>query len=232
MGIIDQIGLNHLMVPLLHGVPGPFAETWQDPIPPGIDAGLWTRVVTGTGAIAQDLTEIPYHKILMTGPTNGGTARIYSNHRWTVAPRLWGANHIYKRFLFMWEAKIATVASVNNPTFFMGLASTIAATRATDDMIGFILTADAINTFTDDGGAETITVPAVAPAVANWHLYGIEVYPGGIAFYIDGALAAAHIVNMPDIAFYLTWYFPQEAGANGGQLSVGPLGCNYELVLR
>jgi hypothetical protein len=231
MGAIDQIGLNHLMILLIHAGQNALKEGWQDATPPGIDANIWAETLTGTGGRARDLTEAPYIKQLLTGPANADTARLRSIHQWSCGPTVWGTNHIYKRFVFVWEGKFTTVASIDNTFFFMGLAPTTVATRATNELIGFILTADALNSLTDDGGVETVNAVG-APVLTNWHLYALEVYAGGVVFYIDGAAVAQHTTNLPDQAFYLTWYLPQEAAANGGQLHIGSLGCFYEFVVR
>lgn len=227
--MIDEIGLQHLLIPMMHGGQNALKEGWQDPVFP--DPGLWVTAVAATGAVNRDLTEAPHQKIVLTGPANADTARLYSLYRWTCGPTIWGSNLAYKRFIFAWEAKFDVVASIDNTHFLMGLAPTIAATRATNEQISFILTADALNTLTDDGGAETVTVVAPAPVLTNWHFYAIEVYAGGVVFYVDG-VAVQHTTNLPDIAFYLTWYLPQEAAANGGELHVGALGAYYEFVVR
>lgn len=231
MGLIDQVGLNHLMVPLLHAGQNSLREGWQDATPPGIDTNIWAETLTGTGGRARDLTEAPHQKQVLTGPANADTARLYSVHRWSCGPTVWGSNLLYKRFLFGWEVKFASVASIDNTHFFMGLAPSAVATRATNELIGFILTADALNSLTDDGGVETVNAVG-APVLTNWHLLTIEVYAGGIVFYIDGAAVAQHTTNLPDYAFHLTWYLPQEAAANGGELHIGALGCYYEFVVR
>lgn len=229
--MIDEIGLQHILIGIIHGGGNALKEGWQDPTPPGHDTNIWKAVVTGTGGVARDLTEAPHQKQVLTGPANADTARLHSVHRWTCGPTVWGANLAYKRFLFGWEVKFATVASIENTAFFMGLMPTTVATRATDELIGFVLTADVLNSLTDDGGTETVNAVA-APVLTDWHFYAIEVYAGGVVFYIDGAAVAQHTTNLPDQAFYLTWYLPQEAAANGGELHIGACGCYYEFVVR
>jgi len=206
-------------------------EGWQDATPPGIDPNIWTTVVAGTGAVTRSTAEAAYLKAILTGPTNADTARLYSVAQWPCGPTLWGADMLYKRFVLAWEAKFATVASIDNAAFFMGLAPTAGATRATAELIGFYLSADVLRSLTDDGGVETTNAMG-APVLTNWHLYTIEVYAGGVVFYIDGAAVALHATNLPDYNFHLTWYLPQEAAANGGELHIGALGCYYQPVVR
>ena len=234
--MIDVIGLYHLLISLNASGKSSLSESWQDATPPGHDVNIWTEVAGGTGGAARDATEVGYLKQLFTGPANADTARLHSVHQWPVAPTLWGAEMMYKRFVLIWECKFVTVASILNggpatAGFFMGLAPSTVATRATQELIGFVLTADALNSLTDDGGTETLSAVG-APVVTNWHLLAIECYAAGVNFYVDGAVAAQHTTNIPDENYYLTWYVPQEVAANGGQLHLGALGCFYEFVVR
>lgn len=229
--MIDVIGLFHALITLSSAGKSNLVETWQDVTPPGIDPNIWATVLTGTGGVARNTAEAGYLKVILTGPTNADTARLHSVAQFPATPTLMGANVIYKRFIFVWEAKFATVASIDNTHFLMGLAPSAVATRATNELIAFILTADALNSLTDDGGAETVNAVG-APVLTNWHLYAVEVYHGGVVFYIDGAAVAQHVTNLPDQNWYLTWYLPQEAAANSGQLHVGRLGCFYEPIVR
>jgi len=236
MGLIDQIGLNHLILSLNYSGKSSLSESWQDATPPGHDTNIWTEVLGATGSVDRDATEVGYLKQVFTGPANADTARLHSVHEWPVAPTLWGADMLYKRFVFGWECKFVSVDSIENggpaaAGFFMGLAPSTVATRATQELIGFVLTANALNSLTDDGGTETLNAVG-APTLTDWHVLAIECYAGGVNFYVDGAVMANHITNIPDGNYYLTWYVPQEAAANGGQLHLGALGCFYEFVVR
>ncbi len=226
---IDKIGLDHLIIPLTHMGGNGLLESWQDDF--DVNPALWGTPVTGTGGIALDKTEQPYQKCILTGPANADTARLYSQQVWSAGPTVWGANTFWRRLMMIWSAKFTTVASIENTTFFMGLAPTVAATRATDDLIGFCLTADALNTLTDNGSVETLNA-AGAPTLTDWHTYALEVYRGGVVFYVDGVPVQQHVTNLPDYNFRMTFYLPQEAGANGGQLHIGPVTCWNEGIVR
>ncbi len=208
-------------------------ETWQDEA--GIDATVWTTAVTGTGAVARDATEAAYLKAVLSGPANADTARIRSNQRWVCAPDTYGTNTLLRRLIMEWEAKFATVASIENTTFFMGLAATTAATRATTNIVGFILASDALNSITDDGVGETTKIVG-APTLTVWHKYAIDVQTRKIAFYIDEAKVAEHTTSagddLPDQTMYLNFYLPQEAAAAGGQLHLALIRIWYEDIRR
>lgn len=227
--MIDAIGLAHLLIPLMHASGDGFLETWQDDF--DINPVAWGTPVVGTGGAALDKTEQPYQKAILTGPANADTVRLHSQWRWSCGPTVWGANTFWKRFLMVWSAKFAVEASIENTTFAMGLLPTLTATRATAEQITFILNGDALNYLTDDGGVET-TGAVGAPTLTDWHTYGIEVYRGGVVFYIDGVAVATSSTNLPDYNFYPTFYLPQEAGANGGQLHIGPVGFWHEALVR
>ncbi len=229
--MIDVLGLYHQILSLNYSGKSSLGESWQDAAPPGHDTNLWTEVITASGGIARVTTEVGYLKQVFTGPANADTARLHSVQQWPVAPTLWGAEMIYKRFVFIFEVKFGTVASIDNTTFFMGLAPTTGSIRTSQELIGFVLTADALNSLTDNGGTETLNALG-APTLTDWHLLAIECYAAGVNFYVDGAVAATHITNLPDENYYLTWYVPQEAAANSGELHLGVLGCFYEFVVR
>lgn len=200
-----------------------FVETWQDEVA-GIDPAIWTIAVTGTGAVVHDATETGYLKALLTGTGNGDTARLTSDQRWVCAPDLYGKNTIRRRLTMEFEAKFATVASIDNTAFFMGLASATNATEASNNIAGFILDAsDELNSVTDDGAR---TAKAIGdPTLTNWHKYSIDVYEEVISFYVDEVEVSRHSTaaaeDLPDTTMYQNYYLPQEAAANGGELHVG-----------
>lgn len=200
------------------------SETWQDVL--GIDPAVWTQVVTATGSITDppDLTEEPYQKVVLSGPANGDTARLHTVAQWQIAPDTWGTDTIIQKVTIEWEARFVSVASIDNALFLMGMSAIAAATRASVNIAGFILVADALNVVTDDGVGETVTVVPSAPVLTNWHKYKIVAYAGTIEFWVDDVLEATHTTaageDLPDVNAHLNYYLPQEALANGGELHV------------
>lgn len=215
--IKDSIIIQELLRPSIN-----FYEGWQDEL--GIDFTVWTTAITATGTVARDVTEPPYLKVLLSGPANGDTARLYGNQRWFCRPDTYGLNTILRKLTIEFEAKFSVVASIDNPTFFMGLGAIQLSTRASTNIAGFILTADALNSITDDGVGETVKAVG-APVLTTWHKYRIEVLAGTIYFYIDEVLVATHttaaVERLPDTAMFPVFYCPQEAGANGGLVHIG-----------
>lgn len=206
-------------------------EDWRKEESSVVDERKWKVAGTGTGAITRTIgaaITVPKFYVALSGATNADTMRLRSNRRWDVGPDTWGTNTIYRKLIIEWEARIGTVASAENTTFFMGLGAATTATRASNNLVGFILTADALNSITDDGIGETISAVG-APVVANLHKLRLEIRAGGIVdFYVDEVLQATHTTNLPDQAMYLMFYMPQEAAANGAALDVGNIAAWYE----
>lgn len=221
--MIDQIGRLKKIENLVSvGLPY-LIETWQDVL--GIDPTVWTVDVGGTtGTITRDITEEPYQKVILAGAANADTARLHTVQEWQLGPDTWGANTFNKVLIMEWETKFDTVADIDNSVFFMGLAAGVAATRATMNIAGFILTADVLNAITDDGIAETVSAVG-APVLTNWMKLSIVAYNAIIEFWVNEVMQARHDTtqNLPDVNAHGMFYLPQEAGANGGELHVSTI---------
>jgi len=210
MGKIDEIGiLKRLQTLASVGLPY-MAETWQAA---AIDATVWTQVLTVGGTIARDITEEPYQKVVLAGPANGDAARLHTVQEWQLAPDTWGANTFNKLLIMEWEAKFDTVASIDNATFFMGLSAIALATRAVVNIAGFILTADALNSITQDATVNETIKAVGAPTITTFHKYGIAAYNRIIEFYVDEVMQARHLTAeyLPDVNAHGQFYLPQEA---------------------
>lgn len=229
--MIDEIGtLRRLGTLASVGLPY-LSEVWHT----AIDAAIWTIVVGGTGAVTRSVAEEPYQKVILSGPANGDTARLHTVHEWQLAPDTWGPNTFNKLLIMEWEAKFATVASIDNSYFFMGLAASNVATRATSNIAGFILNgSDVLNSITDDGVGET-TKAVGAPTLTNWHKYGIVAYNDIIEFYVDEAMQARHTTSdgedLPDVNAHGVFYLPQEGAASGGELHVATVSIRPGVIL-
>ena len=196
-------------------------EGWQDEA--GIDAIVWTTVVTGSGAVARNVAEPPYLKVLLNGTVNGDTARLHSVQRWFCGPDTYGTKTILRKLVLEFEAKLVNTGSILNTDFFMGLGATTGAYETTDNIIGIILgDDDKLESITDDGGSETKKTLAAA-GFTGWHKYRIEVYEETVDFYVDEAKITTHVTaeHLPDAAMHVIFYCPQEAGANNGELHIG-----------
>lgn len=234
MSGIDKIGkLKYLIENTSYGLPY-LIETWQGVI--AIDSTVWAKAVTGTGAITDppSKAEEPYQKVILSGPANADTARLYTVQEWQLAPDTWGQNTFNKLLIMEWEVKLATVASIDNDHFFMGLSAVNNATRASNNIAGFILTADALNAITDDGVGETVSAVG-APTLTNWNKLKIVAYNAIIEFYVNEVMQARHTTtageDLPDVNAHGMFYLPQEAAANGGELHIGTVSIRPGVLL-
>lgn len=221
--MIDLTGkIDKLLIP--NALPY-LIETWQDPL--GIPLTSWAYALTAGGTITDppSLAEEPYQKIIMAGVAAGDAARLYTVKQWQLAPDTWGAATFNKLLMMEWEGKLAGIADIDNATFLMGLAAANNATRASNNIAGFILVADALNVITDDGGVETVTVVPAAPVLTNWHKFKIVAYNGIVEFWVDEVVEVRHTTiaaqNLPDVNAHGMFYILQEAlGGGTGQLHV------------
>lgn len=223
LGIVSKLASDVAVLDAMLNSPSMHLyESWQDEA--GIDNTVWSTAVTGTGAVARDATEAPYLKVKLSGTTNADTARLNGDNRWVCGPDTYGTNTILRKLIMEWEVKFATVASIDNTAFFMGLASATNATRASTNIAGFILDGDVLKSITDDGVGETAKAVG-GPTLTGWHKLRVEIYAGTIEFYVDETLQATHTTeageDLPDTAMYPVLYLPQEAAANGGELHTG-----------
>ena len=230
---MDTAGkLNQLITLSSKGLPY-LVESWQRAA--GIDPALWTVDLGGTtGTVLRSEAEEPYQKVILAGAVNADTARLYTAQKWQLAPDTWGLNTIQKALLMEWECKFTNVADIENTAFFMGLAAGAAATRTAMNLAGFILTADALNALSDDGGAETVSAVG-APAVIEWMKLSILAYPGCIEFYVNEVMQARHTTadaeDLPDVNTYGMFYLEQEAAANTGQLHLGNISIRPGVII-
>lgn len=216
---------------------GFFLEDWSRETTPAIDDSKWVVSSDGTGTAIRTVATAYIYEAL-SGLTNADTIRLRSIRRWRAGPDSWAFTSINRKLIVEFEAQFGTVASIENATFFAGLSAVTTATRASDNLIGWILTADALNAITDDGVGETVSAVG-APVVTNWHKLRMEIYAsfitgawsGHVDFYVDEVLQATHTTtageDLPDQTMYLNFYVPQEAAANSGALNLGPVRIFY-----
>lgn len=215
---------------------GFFLEDWSRETTPRVDDAKWTVVGTGTGTVIRTVAAAHIYAAL-SGATNTDTSRLRGTRRWRVGPDTWALTSINRKLVVEFEAQFDTVGSIANATFFAGLSTSATATRTSDNLAGWILTADALNAITDDSIGETVSAVG-APAVADWHKLRMEIYAsfitgawsGHVDFYVDEVLQATHTTalaeRLPDQTMYLNFYVPQEAAANGA-LNLGPVRIFY-----
>lgn len=205
-------------------------EDWRKEQSSVIDPEKWVVSGASTGGITRTVgsdATTPKMYMRLSGPANADTMRLRSRRRWDVGPDTWGTATVFRKLILEWEVKFATVASIDNTVFFMGLGATTTCSRASDNLIGFILTADALNSITDDAVGETINALG-APVLTNLHKIRMEISAGKVDFFVDETLQATHIANLPDQAMYLHFYLVQEAAANGATVDISNIAAWYE----
>ena len=186
-------------------------EGWQDET--GIDLTVWTLTNPATGA-AWARGAVGELLMAYSSPNANENARIRSNQRWIVSPGLYGVNKILRRFALEFEAHFIGSVNFNNVNFLLGLTPAIGDTRATNNIIAFSLVGagNALQTLTDAGGAETVNT-GFGENLLLTNKFKIDISLNSVKFYLNEALIANHITNLPSNApLYLNFYAPTGAG--------------------
>ena len=199
------------------------SEFWIDEA--GIDSNLWTTTAPATGTLARSVAEAGYVKVGIA-PNLNEVGRIRSNQRYKATPGQYGANTIVRTFNIEFEVKLTTVANIDNTISFFGLTPGTGDTRTTNNIIGWALTSDALQSLTDSAGTETVNT-TFGETLTNWNKLRIEVYASGIKFYVNEVLKATHTTNIPDQMMYINYYVDTEAGG-AATVDVGPVRTWYE----
>jgi hypothetical protein len=185
-----------------------FYEGWQDET--GIDPLVWTVTDPATGG-AWARGAVGAYLMAVVSPNANENGRLRSNQRWVCVPTVYDTNQILRRFTLEFESYLQLVANVDNTNFFMGLTNAVGATRASNNIIGFGMVGDALQTITDDGGAETVNM-GFGETMTDLNKFKIDIYRDSVDFYLNEALIARHITNLPNAPMYLNFYYPTEAG--------------------
>jgi len=214
--------LNMATRPAIH-----LYEGWQDEL--GIDFTVWTVTNPATGvawARGADGADLMASSI----PNANETARLRSNQRWVAAPTLYGTNKILRRLILEFEMQLANVANMDNTLCFFGLTPAIGNDRSSNNIIGFALLADVLQTLTDLGGVETVNT-GFGETLTNKNKLRIEVLLNTVRFYLNETLLATHITNLADLPMYLNFFVDTEAGG-AATIKVGVTRAWFEDIVR
>ena len=189
-----------------------FAEFWETQ---AIDAAVWASTAPATGIL--DVQNSPYGHRCRILPNANETGRIASQLAFPVSPTLWGPNTVVRKLVFEFMATVETVANIDNAQSILGgLCASQAATRALPiPWCGFTLVGDALQTVSRDGGVETVNT-GFGETLINVNKFRIEVVRGQIQFFLNEAVIATHITNLPDDGLWINHYIDTEAGGAGG----------------
>jgi len=188
-------------------------EGWQDEL--GIDFTLWTLTHpaiawtrgAGAGVAAPFLTAT-------TTMVLNEVAQLVGNQRWQIAPDTWGTNTIVRQTVLEFEFTTTLVANLDNAVCFWGFTPAQANDRASQNIIGFGLIGDALQTVTDLATIETVNT-GFGEDLATYNKFRIEILAvagvGTVLFYLNEVLVATHITNLPDLPMYPNFQFDTEA---------------------
>lgn len=204
-------------------------ETWQDEA--GIDLSIWTVTNPATGAAWSRGSSGAYLRAT-SAPNANEVCRLVSDQRWIAAPDNYSNNTSIQRTVLEFELKLTTVANIDNANSFLGLTTAVADTRVSNNIIGWALSTDALQSITDNAGAETTTTDFHSLTLeATWHKLLIDIHSGQVDFYVNNCLHASHTTNLPDYPMYLNYYIDTEAGG-ASTIELGIIRVWYEDILR
>jgi len=88
--------------------------------------------------------------------------------------------------------------NVDNTLSFWGWMPIAAGLRTTDNIIGFALIGDDLQTVTDSGGGETVNT-GFGETMANHNKFKIVIEEEQVLFFLNEVLIATHTTNVPTI---------------------------------
>lgn len=244
-GAIQQIvsGIDYVIISRLPGTSGgsdisflaglpSINESWE---PANIDLNVWTPTDPATTPLAVVENTAPNvgYSVVTFDILDAEIARLIGRanvNRWRVTPNLSGVNNVMKALVFEWEVYFNDVAHIAAATVLMGFVTNPASTRATNDIVGFGITAGALVSITDRGGVEETNTTFGETLEDTRNKLRIEVGAGAIDFYVNEALVASHTTaaNLPDQLMYPCWYMPSGAtGADTFQFYLGAVRIGY-----
>lgn len=198
-------------------------ETWQDEAG-GIAAAVWGTVDPATGA-GWSLGASGAYIRATSAPNANETCQLYSVQRWPCGFGVWGDNTILRQLIMEFEMKLTNVANMDNSLSIFGLTSATADDRSDQNLIGFALTGDALQTLTDAAGTET-TNTGFGETLTNWNRFGLIMNRHNVRFLLNGTVIATHAANVPAAPLYLNFFVDTEAGGAAtielGQIRVWP----------
>jgi hypothetical protein len=244
-GAVQQIllGTRYYIIPAPFSLTGPVAildmltrrrvslyEGWQDEL--GIDFTVWTVVNSATG--------VPWGRGFAAGYLRAAGScganeveRLVTTTRWLDSSPTFGVNTILRRLIVEFEMRLSNVINMDNTQCFFGLTPDQANIRTSNNLAGFALLADVLQTVTDAGGVEE-TNTGFLENLALFNKFRMEIY-GDVAptidFYLNEVLIARHTVRIPNIPSYLNFYVDSEA-ALGAAIEVGVVRIWYEDMVR
>lgn len=220
---------------LVSSIGKPLPALYEDWCDLAIDPGIWTHQnpATGTPWTPQVVILAPNPVMNVVEPNANETARLYSNRLWNVPATALTTQYILKRLMVEIEIAIGNVANVDNTLFFMGLTQTQVSTRATNNLIGWALLADALQSLTDVGGVEEANT-GFGETINLVNKLRLDVITGAtvtVEYRLNETLVATHNTSIPLVPSYINFFIDTEAGGAAG-FYLGGVRIWYEDFIR
>ncbi|MDD5060788.1 MAG: hypothetical protein PHN44_00710 [Candidatus Marinimicrobia bacterium] len=183
-------------------------ETFQSEL--GMPEALfeWTHPATGT---PWNILTNGAYRVFYTIPAASENARLNGRRLWLITPSVYGTNLIQRKTICEWVIRLTNVANIDNAGFLFGLTPLKADTRASNNIIGFGLVGDALQTITDLAGVETVNT-GFGETLTNVNKFRIEAYAGHVKFFLNEVQIADHVTNLANLPMYQNIYILNEAG--------------------
>ncbi len=182
-------------------------EGWQDLL---IDTTVWTITDPATGAAWAPQVSGSYIECLSI-PNANEVCRLVGDQLWLIPTQNTPTRQIIQKTIVEFEMLLANIANVDNALSLWGFTPAAANTRASNNIIGFGLVGDALQTITDVAGTETVNT-GFGETLTQHNKFKIEIVQNLVTFYLNEILIASHVTNLPSVPCYPNFYFDTEAG--------------------
>ena len=205
------------------------AESWQ---PQAIDPAIWTPTHPATNPLAVAVNPLGINTCLfdVEDAEVGRLIGLANSNRWRIFPTIVGVNHLFRKIVMEWEVYFNNVANIAPATAFMGLVTTAADTRVSNNIVGFGLLANTLVSITDRAGVEEANTGFGDVLEDTMNLLKMEISHDSVLFYVNGTLVASHVTpaNLPDQMMYPCWYMASAAlGASTFEYYLGAIRIEY-----
>lgn len=183
-------------------------ETWQF-----IDANIWAVTNPATGTAWQNV--VGSTPLILAGsiPNLSETASIRTKDYWVI-PAFTSANSVYAKFTLEFEMRLTNLANIDETATFFGIGAANA-TRVSNDIIGFAVLADVLQTVSKVAAVETNNT-AFGETLTDVNKFKIVIIPGHCRFYLQGVEIADHTTITNDRAQVVKFHHVANAtGASG-----------------
>ena len=223
---VHDYTINAHVQELVEGHKGLY-ESWQDEF---IDDTIWAPRVEPATGIPWAAGASGAFLYCRTTPNASEIVRLRGRHLWVQNWLAAPVNLAIKRLVMEFEFLLGVPANLDNALCFFGLMPTAVATRATNNLIGFGLAADVLQTVTDAGGAETLTT-GFGETLTNHNKLRLEIMEAEVRFFVNEQLVATHAATVPQVPMYPTFYAVTEAGG-ACAIAVGVIKVEQETIAR